>query len=1136
MEKELVFQILGIDELADERTVKAAYMQKLKMTNPEDDPEGFRRLREAYEKAVEILRNELEEEEEPEKTEFDLWLDRMDVVYRNFQTRGDIKAWEELLSDELCQNLDTSIDARNAAIDYLLSHYYLPMEIWQRLDREFDFVADYEQLKERFPADFLDYVKYYTENPYWVKFDRFAKREGASQMNVDAYIRTYLDVKNSCDNQDFENAARKFEELSAYGVWYPLEDVEKMRLLEARGNTEEALKLAEKLASECEDENSSYAADRGYILPICGNIKWNAGKKQEAFELWSRTPEHIDSKFGRMKYYLESEDTAEEAKEIAMDIWEQDGSNQRIEQYVTKANELILAKFERQIAEAETRAEKEKIRVEMAWCYFQNQNPEKAVEILNEIDPGEEIYYSYHNLKGRALAAVGKMAEAVPELRLWLSLILETVDDGTEEAKKRLRRKGTAYLMLGHCLMKEKEYEEAIEMLRHAEVENSDLSERLSSMSTMAETYIAMESFERAVDKCDQIIQIESRYYPAYLLRQEASFKMKRAQQVVDDYYRAIEIYPAFYKPYLLAAKVFFYYRQYQDAKGVIDRAKEAGVQFSDDFKLFEIKVLRNLAENDKDREPIYEILDDLQDNVNPEQTDIEDISEVDYERALILWDDNDPLKAQIYLNKAIKKNPGRLQYRMIQGDLLRELKKFEDALKAYETAKEGYDETAGYYYGVGCCYSGIGDKEKMVEAFEKALSIDPKYRGLNEKIAEYHMDQYRKDSDEAHFRTALKYMNKEVEINERCYSLVCRGLIYMDGMRLAEAIADFEKALTYQPEDWASYNNLGCCYKYMGQYEKAIEMLEKAAECTERNGNPRVLPYSNLADVYEITRQYHKAIACCEKALKIDSGRLQFYKDIAGLYFALKDYENAIRYYTIWGEKTGGKKYLISIGDCYAVQNDLKKAKKYYERVISENTKNLNAANHSKDASAAFECYVNSADSLIDIFEYKLAIKYLQQAQKALKKNGIKVSALLEARSWLVQAKAFYMLQKKSQAAECGRKAKELYLKDAASEEAYINYGKERPWRMARMGECYMYMGESEKALKMFEQISSCNRCTHCREPKCYEAFRDMAIYYFGMKQYEKALSCYEQALEICPSDSETLLAIAKLRKEIRK
>ena len=313
MEKELIFQILGINELTDERALKAAYMSKLKVTNPEDDPEGFRRLREAYEKAVELLRSE---EKETEKTEIDLWIDKMDAVYQDFRTRGDVECWKELLSDDLCENLDTSIDARNAAIGYLLSHFYLPMEIWQCLDKAFDIVEDFEELKERFSPDFLNYVKHYTENEYWVKFERFAKREGASTMNVDAYIRTYLDVKNFCDQQDFESASKKFEELSAYGVWYPLEDVEKMRLLEAKGNTEEALKMADMLSKACEKEDS------GYILPVCGNIKWNAGDREGAFALWSQKAENIDSKFGMMKYYLESEDTAEKAKDIAMEIWE----------------------------------------------------------------------------------------------------------------------------------------------------------------------------------------------------------------------------------------------------------------------------------------------------------------------------------------------------------------------------------------------------------------------------------------------------------------------------------------------------------------------------------------------------------------------------------------------------------------------------------------------------------------------------------------------------------------------------------------------------------------------------------------------------------------------------------------------
>lgn len=1127
MEKELVFQILGIRELADERTVKSAYMQKLKGTNPEDDPEGFRRLREAYEKAMELLYAAENEPEEQEKSDIDLWIDKMDAVYQDFKTRGDVNAWKELLADEICENLDTSIDARNAAINYLLSHFYLPMEIWQCLDREFEFVADSEQLKEHFPEDFLNYVKHYTQNKYWVNFDRFAKREGAEQMNVDAYIRTYLDTKNFSDRQDFENAARKFEELAAYGVWYPLEEVEKMRLLEARGDAEKALELADWLSRECQKEESIYAADKEYILPVCGTIKWNAGDKEGAFALWSSVPEAIDSKFGMIKYYLESEDTAEKAKDIAMDIWELDGSNERIEQYVIRANELILGKFQRQLEKAQTQEEKDKISVEMAWCHFQNQNAQKAVEILDTIDPGEDIYYSYHNLKGRALAALGKNAQAVPELRLWLSLILKTADDGSEEAKKRLRRKGTAYLMLGHCLMKEKEYEEAVEMLRFAEEENKELYDKFGAMSILAETYIAMQEYERAADKCDRILRMDPKYYPAYLLRQEACFKMRRAQQVVDDYYRAIEIYPSFYKPYLLAAKVFFLYSQYQDAKGVIDRAREAQVEFSDDLKLLEVKILRNLAQTDEERGQALEILKKLSEEVQPKETDIEDLSEIDYETALLYWDNRSMDLAIRYVKKAIAQNPSRNQYLMIQGDMLRDLKKFEEALKSYQAARSDYGNTPGYFHSVGCCYSGMGNSEKMVECFEKALEIDPNYRGLNERIADYEMDRYSEDSDEAHFEKALEYINKEVAINERCYSLVCRGLIYMDGMRLAEAIEDFEKALTYQPEDWAAHNNLGCCYKYLGQYEKAIEELEKSAKIVERTGIKKTLPYTNLADIYEITRQYEKAIECYEEALKTDRERIYFYQKIGEMYFYLGDYENSIHYFEIYGEKCGGKRYCIKIGDCYVAMGNLKKAKNYYEQAISEKKQN---------PVSLYDAYNAYAEHMVDIFEYKQVIKRLDQIERAVVKLSAKISASSRARHWLLKAQTYYMLHKFSKAADCGAKAKEFYLKGAVSEEAYLNYGRERLWRMARIGECYMYMGQSEKALAMFRKMSDCQRCTHCTEPQCYEGLRDMGIYYSVMGDVEKALLYYGKALEICPCDLELQLAMTKLRKEIKK
>ena len=54
MKKAEIFSILGINETKDKEEIRSAYMERLAVTNPEDDPEGFKTLREAYDEAVRL--------------------------------------------------------------------------------------------------------------------------------------------------------------------------------------------------------------------------------------------------------------------------------------------------------------------------------------------------------------------------------------------------------------------------------------------------------------------------------------------------------------------------------------------------------------------------------------------------------------------------------------------------------------------------------------------------------------------------------------------------------------------------------------------------------------------------------------------------------------------------------------------------------------------------------------------------------------------------------------------------------------------------------------------------------------------------------------------------------------------------
>ena len=165
-------------------------------------------------------------------------------------------------------------------------------------------------------------------------------------------------------------------------------------------------------------------------------------------------------------------------------------------------------------------------------------------------------------------------------------MITGTVDDGTQENQRRRSRLGRALYILGGCCYQLGEQEEAAAYVERAAKEADSQQERMGYRQYLAHILCESKQYEQAVDVCDQILEEDENYYPAYLIRQEACYELRKGQQVVDDYHRAVGIFAGYYKPYLMAAQVFFYHNQFEDARGVIDRAKENGVEFSSCLKL----------------------------------------------------------------------------------------------------------------------------------------------------------------------------------------------------------------------------------------------------------------------------------------------------------------------------------------------------------------------------------------------------------------------------------------------------------------------------------------------------------------------------------------------------------------------
>ena len=253
-----VFQILGIEQTKDERALKNAYREKLAVTNPEDDPEGFKRLRTAYEEACRYARTpDAEETGEAEQTLEDdtpagQWVRGARKIYENITDRCDVGKWKALFEADAFLSLEEEENCTVYLLRFLMEHFKLPTNVWELLDEKIHIVQNAGTLRERFPAQFVSYMVHKCESGEEVDFSEF---QGAEDADYDQFLQYYDRAYQALQEGNLQEAEQMIGCGDALHITHPVMEVCRASLCEKKGQKEEAVALMKELSARYPEDD-----------------------------------------------------------------------------------------------------------------------------------------------------------------------------------------------------------------------------------------------------------------------------------------------------------------------------------------------------------------------------------------------------------------------------------------------------------------------------------------------------------------------------------------------------------------------------------------------------------------------------------------------------------------------------------------------------------------------------------------------------------------------------------------------------------------------------------------------------------------------------------------------------------------
>ena len=190
-------------------------------------------------------------------------------------------------------------------------------------------------------------------------------------------------------------------------------------------------------------------------------------------------------------------------------------------------------------------------------------------------------------------------------------------------------------------------------------------------------------------------------------------------------------------------------------------------------------------------------------------------------------------------------------------------------------------------------------------------------------------------------------------------------GMCYYNIGNYDKAIECLNRYLQSNSRSYKISNTLGAIYSYLKNYDKAIEYFNKAIEINPKYANA----YNNLALIFFKQKNFDKAALYFDKARKFDLDSFTDYYKLAISYYSKKYYYEAIEYFKKVIERNSNSyKAYNFIGLCYLSNEEYDKSIEYFKKAIEIND-------------MYYKAYNNLANAYLNLKDYDEAIKYFKSS-----------------------------------------------------------------------------------------------------------------------------------------------------------